>query len=343
MNDNIFKQEEKQQIDEFVDPLVDENYSPSTTLDVIGSDSTTTIDVQITAVDDEALNKNAEQWLAEFRSGEIKGKEALDMAMDVMEETVKEFNKTVNMFLRTTADAAISIGKMALAIKPIVKSEGLLWEKFVPKKMKFISLRNLQKYINLAKREDCHPFTFLGIDGLDFLCKETKDFKGEDKVRSFLEKYGIEFKEKGEYELSKIKLLIRAGCNCEFLKKHGINKDAYDFELVKHLTLSGTDFNLSLINELKKAESIKGDPRLLLKEISANNGKVPKYVTDDDPEKRVKDFNSLSSKIIITIDTLFTKYPEQVKAVDDEILSKVEQMIQALLKKKNQEKQDEAA
>ena len=307
-------------------------YFANSGFNYIGMDSTSIIEV--TMIDGEPvshineLNKDAEEWLSLLADKKIAGKRAIDEAVDVLDHTVAEVNIAINHAARTTADAAISIGKVLLALKPLIKAEGMIWVPWVSKNLTFISTRSIQQYMRIAERADCQDYSYLGLDALDHLCSVTEGFEGEDKIKTFLKTYGIKERLDAEFDLTELKLTIDTGCNCEELKKHGVE---FDFETVKLFTMQGQKCDKALINELLRLKKIGANPANYLQLLVDNKGVPPSFLEEDEGGRQLKDVNSLSSKLVITIDSLVGKHETRIKDVDTDILMKAAEKIKQLI------------
>jgi hypothetical protein len=296
-----------------------------------GMDSTSIIEV--TMMDGEpishinALNTWAEEWLTSVANKEIAGDPAVKEAIDILDHTVTQVNLAINLTARTTADAAISIGKVLLTIQPIV-SKKFKWIPWAAENLSFMSARSIQKYMRLAARVDAHKYTFLGLDALNHLCSVTEKYPGEDKISAFLKTYGIEDKPAAEFDLTEFKLIIDTGANCETLKKNGLE---VDFETVKNLTVLGQKCDKVLINELLRYQRVGANPTNYLQLLIDNNGNIPSYFPEDEGKQKLSDVNSLSVKLVSSIDSLVGKHATKLKEVDTDILMKVSEKIKELI------------
>ena len=151
----------------------------------------------------------------------------------------------------------------------------------------------------LAKRKDCHRYALLGVDRLEHLCSVTKEVKGDDAIGQFLAKYQISLDEDSEVSLAEFKLSIDSALNAERLLQNGITTN---LPLVKDLTRGGIEFDKSFVKKLKDIQECGGNPQTYLSKLSINRGEES---LESEGTKRLQDFNTLSNRLIKTIDFLF--------------------------------------
>lgn len=251
----------------------------------------------------------------------------IDEGVKHLETNVADFNSFKHLAGYYDAEWAINIGKFLNKLKPLVKKASHFWESWAEQNLPFIGSRNRAKFMKLAKRVDCHRFSFFGVDRLDVLCSATEKLKGDDRIGSFLERHGIEFDATAEFNLDEFKNDVDTALNRERLIKNEIAAEA---PLIRDLTLAGMKFDKSLIQRLKYVKDSGGDVNVCLKTLSLNRGHDP---TEAAEEKKLKDFNSLSSRLIRTIDALMeSDDDEDIERVDVETLKKLQKKIDRLMK-----------
>lgn len=251
----------------------------------------------------------------------------IDEGVKHLQSNVADFNSFKHLVGYADAEWAINIGKFLNKLKPLVKKAGHFWEVWSEQNLPFIGERNRAKFMKLARREDCHRFSIFGVDRLDVLCSATEKSKDKDRIGSFLERHGIKFDPTVEYNLDEFKVEVDTALNRERLIK---NEIAADDTLVRDLTLAKLNFDKSLIQRLKYVKDSGGDVNVCLKTLSLNRGHDPAEAAE---EKKLKDFNSLSSRLIRTIDALIkSDDDEDIERVDPETLKKLHKKLERLMK-----------
>jgi hypothetical protein len=245
-----------------------------------------------------------------------------------------EYNLLINRTAKELAERAIELGKVLVELKSMVKKPGVLWSTWADENLPFIAERNREKYMMLARRKDCHPYTYLGVDRLEMLCSATKGIKEADPIGSLLRKYSITINDTSENSLSEFKLLIDTALNMERLEKASI---AVDFALVKRITEKGETIDSLLLGKLRAVRQSNGNPQIILESLAADEG------TDEEPspEKRLQDFNSLSNKLIKTVDYILAA-PDQIPNIHKDSFLKLLQKLVQLQAAGNITEDDEA-
>ncbi len=270
--------------------------------------------------------KALEIWKAKMKEPAPDYKQLLDEGVKYLKMNVADFNTYDHITLKNKAEWAIFIGKILLRMKFLVKKAGYIWGDWAAKKVSFISKRSREKFMNLARRKDCHLYTFLGIDRLDVLCSATKEIEGIDQIGSFLFRHKIQIDLTKEFDLEEFKQLVDTALNQDRLTKHEIEADP---TLVRDLTLNHISFDKALISRLVTIKECGGDVKKHLENLSLNRGKKA-----EKEEERFKDFNSLSNRLIKTIDYILDD-SEQLDRVDMESLENLQKKIEALQKAHN--------
>jgi hypothetical protein len=165
--------------------------------------------------------------------------------------------------------------------------------------------------------------------------------EGEDRIQTFLNTYGIREDSYTTKELQDFKAEINTGCTCEALKKSGVGD--FDFEIIKQLTLLNVTIDKSMVNTLLTIQHHGGRPGDHLRLLAENKGQTPQFVPDEDGKRQLKDVNSLSTRLITTIDSLASKFPGQIVNVDREILVRVVDKIMPLIQKLSNPEEKSAA
>ena len=324
---------------EDTDPLVEdlpqrENWS------YLGNDSTALVDVaEVTPEEDDEdeLAKSVDEWC---NNQEMPTEEVKSTGIELVKKITKKYNVTLSTTGTVLTIIALLIGKVCNRLKGKIAAPGKKWESWAEENLPFLGSRNRSKYMALAERVDCHPYTFLGIDRLDYLCSVTKDWDEKNPVEFLMEKYGIEYDPEDDEEssLKKFKILVDAACHSERLINRKIEVDQ---ELVKSLTSQGCKFDGSLINTIKSIKRAGGDPESHLREMIAHGGKEPSD-KDGSGKTRIEDFNSLSNRLI-TIVEYITDNPDQIAKIDKNSLLQLKDRLSKLIEAANLTSKDEAA
>jgi hypothetical protein len=249
---------------------------------------------------------------------------------DPIKEKIEEVRSMVTdynlLFYRTDrdlAERAIKIGLTLHELKSQVKMSDERWELWAEENLPFIGKRNRQKYMLLAKRKDCHPYTDMGVDRLEALCSATKDLDGENPIGTLLSKYAIVVDETSDYDLDEFKAKIDSALNSEKLEKRNI---PVSFEVVDAVTRQGMSFDKKRLQELSTITKAGGDPEDHLRSLSMRGGKDESKTTG---EVKLQDFNTLANRMIRTIEYIL-RSPEQFSMIDPNSLIKLIQKLIAL-------------
>ena len=267
----------------------------------LGTDSTAVIDVVVLSTDDIPPSQNAEigAWLEKSKEEKVDVDEKIRSGIELARTEVANYNKLIHVTGKSLAERAFLLGTIFLRLKKLSRNSGMLWGVWAEKNLTFISKRNREKFMLLAKRKDCHQYAFLGVDRLELLCSATKDSKDVNPIGELLGKYQISFDDKSEVNLVEFKLSIDSALNNEKLLRNGITTD---LDIIKNLTQNGTEFDKSFVKKLKDIQDCGGNPHTYLSKLSMNRGEESSESKD---EKRLQDFNTLSNRLIKTIDFLF--------------------------------------
>ena len=107
---------------------------------------------------------------------------------DIISESIMEFN---NSFLSFCEQALVK-GLYFIKLKKLLFEDKVWgWGEWAAKNITIESKRNRQKYMKLARREECFQYTFLGVDRLDYLCSVTKNNPTCKTFSEFFEKHSI--------------------------------------------------------------------------------------------------------------------------------------------------------
>lgn len=281
--------------------LIDEKEaSMSNKWESLGTDSTAVIDIVFLDAKDVPASRNNEigDWLKKSKEETGDPDDKIRSGVELAREEAANFNKLIHVTGKNLAERAFLIGAILLRLKVLSRESGLLWGSWAEKNLPFISKRNREKFMLLAKRKDCHRYAFLGVDRLELLCGATREVKGDDPIGQLLAKYQISFDDKSEVNLVEFKLSIDSALNTERLLRNGITAD---LEIIKDLTRIGTEFDKAFVKKLKDIQECEGNPQTYLNKLSMNRGEES---SESEGGKRLQDFNTLSTRLIKTIDFL---------------------------------------
>lgn len=282
--------------------LIDEEKAKMTDIwPSLGTDSTAVIDVVVLNTDDIPASQNAEigAWLEKSKEEKVDLDEKIHSGIELARTEAANYNKLIHVTDKSLAERAFLLGSIFFRLKKLSRNSGMLWGVWAEKNLPFISKRNREKFMLLAKRKDCHQYAFLGVDRLELLCSATKDSKDDNPIGELLGKYQISFDDKSEVNLVDFKLSIDSALNTERLLRNGVTAD---LEIIRDLTRIGTEFDKSFLRKLKDIQECGGNPQTYLNNLSMNRGEESLESKD---EKRLQDFNTLSNRLIKTIDFLF--------------------------------------
>jgi hypothetical protein len=93
----------------------------------------------------------------------------------------------------SAAERAIRLGSLLIELKEIVKMDKRIkWTSFIRKKLPFLSIRTIQRYMKMSKKVDLESCPALAYLGQVRLCELIKLTDKENTVNDFLEDKGIE-------------------------------------------------------------------------------------------------------------------------------------------------------
>jgi len=283
-----------------------------------GMDSTTVYEVQNMDIEnDEKENKEKvifTEWEEFCQLPEVTLDEKIEKGIRHLRDLADGHNLLINQTQKELAKKAIWLGKYLNSLKDLVrKKKEEPWGSWAEKNIPFISMRNRQKYMKIAKREDCHKYCYLGVERLDLLCSATEDIKSSDPIGELFKSCQIDpisaetlpdFKDRVDTAITKKKL-----------ESKGLS---FPYELIHDLTTQKVKFDKALIEKLTDIKESNGDPKKYLENLSMNGGKRS---SEPDDKKRLQDFNTLANRLIKTID--YIKEKELVSKVDKDTFERL--------------------
>ena len=281
----------------------------SVLMSYMGIDSSAVNDYTILDVDEGDEQKAVMAWIEQINNPK-KGQKISAIIMDgikLAQDMSKDANMLINEANKNFADRAIAIGQICIKLKELIRGGKELWGAWAEKNLSFIAKRNREKYMLLASRPDCWPFSFLGVDRLETLCSVTKEMKGKDRIGKLLKKYKIPFDNEIEVNMADFKVMIDGAISHERLENNGLK---IKLSLVIDGINNGVVFDKSMIKRLKDVQDCGGTAETLLKKLVLTGGKEDMDVT---PEKRLQDFNHLSNRLIKTLEFIIDDQDQLIK------------------------------
>lgn len=326
-NENVLEQDQTKETDPLAGDLPKKEVWA-----YLGNDSTPVVDVaSITPEEagEDDISQSVDEW---FRDREMSTEEVKSTGIELLKEITKKFNVKLSTTGTVLTNYALLLGKICNKLKQKIAAPGKKWEFWAEENIPFLASRNRSKYMLLAERLDCHPYKFLGIDRLEYLCRVTKEWNEKNPIGFLMEKYGIAYdaEDDAEESLKEFKNLVDAACHSERLINRKISAN---HELVKTLTHQNCKFKESLIKTLKGIIRSEGDPDIYLKTMIANGGKEPSE-KESSGKSRIEDFNSLSMNLMDAVDFITDK-PEQIAKIDKKILLDLQDRINKLIESAN--------
>lgn len=256
----------------------------------------------------------------------------IDTQVPVAQQIVKDIMKEVNRIESGTSYFStkfkILMGILFNKLKRCVKKPGQSWNKWATEHFPDISERSREDYMFLARRNDCIPYDFLGMDRLLMLTRATENYDEKDKIGEFMRKHSITHDCGTKQSIKDFKHEIDTALNVERLGKLGITADQQN---VKTLTRYHPTFDNKLLSMLEAVQNSGGVVDQCLDRLIANKGKDPQlFVNSKDP----RDFNSMAVKLSQIIDTLISNQDAQ-EVIDVKIFEDIYLKLRKLKKVAN--------
>jgi len=264
-------------------------------------------------------------WQRECENAEIDPSQLLIQGIEFLKLGNQDYNSFRHLFWRYDAEWFIYLGGVLLKLKDLVKKSGLVWGAWAEINLPFIKKRTRERMMNLARRKDCHRYMILGSERLDVLCSATKGLEGDDPIGAFMLNHGIQFDPTQEFDLDEFKTSVDVALNKDRLLKNGIE---VDIEKIKALTVTGRSLDQSLIQKMKDIKESGGDLNIYLDKIAMTGGGD----SDEVDGKRLQDFNTLSNRLILTIDYLIKDHEDEIDKLDKETFVKLVKQLAKLQK-----------
>jgi len=298
----------------------------------LGQDSTAVVDYELIRSDFlrrlEEEKDPVGEWMQRTKGAKVDTSKAIKDGIELAKEMTADYNYLVNSTGGELAEKAIHLGKLLNRLKPLVRSSGMNWVVWGEKNLDFISKRGRERCMLLASRPDCHKFAFLGQERLELLIAATRGSDEPDPIKTLLAKYEIVYDPKAETNLDKFKLLVDSAVNSENLSKNGTG---VPFEKVKNLTALAIEFDKSMLKRLKDIQESGGNVETYLNKRSMTMGAEVEETAED---KRLADVNSLSNRLIKTLDYV-SKDEDELEKLDMKTLDLLWEKLRKIRELKN--------
>jgi hypothetical protein len=231
-----------------------------------GEDSSSVTELSLLPVFDEEDERVIQTWFQQIenpdKNNEVPIEDFISEGITLVMGLSADANQLINRANKSFAEKAIEIGKVCIRLKKLIRGFQKPWGVWAEENLPFVAKRNREKYMLLASRPDCWPFSFLGVDRLEMLCSVTKEMEGQDRIGDLLRKYNIGFDETTETNLSEFKTMIDIAISNERLIKNGLT---VALGLVEETVRSGIQFDANLI-------SVRPETPVLGRTLSSSHG-----------------------------------------------------------------------
>ena len=303
-----------------------ETYSAPEAWEYMGTDSSSVIEIAFVKPDvEEQTIEDFESWMNLVKKPKFSKTKAIHDGIKLAASVTAVANKMLNMAARSFAEYAITIGLICLRLKELNKDSGIPWGDWAHQNLPFLGKRNREKYMAIAKRSDVHRLSFLGVDRMETICSATRTFDEKDAASKLLRKYNITYDGASEVNLAEFKVQVDAALNCEKTSRASIT---IEYPLALNLTRCNVVFDKAFIKKLKVIRDCGGDPQQYLNRLAMNGGKDAE---DGDPKKKIQDFNSLSTRLIKTVELILGSM-EHLEELHVETFNDLLEKLQALRK-----------
>ena len=159
---------------------------------LVGMDSSSSItDIKSFPVNPEfvEIGKVTNSWFTLLKSETLDMKAALIQGVKLLQRFASALTKESEGPEKQNADLAIEAGKTALAMKALARDARIYWRKYYEDYLTFIKFRSLQRFMRIARHQDCHKYSYIGVEALDCLCSMAE--KSKATVEDFLKARNI--------------------------------------------------------------------------------------------------------------------------------------------------------
>ena len=284
----------------------------------LGTDTTGVNEITVLYVEEEKKDPafdDVNEWLKKIDEKKGGGESEINIGIELARMITGDYHRDLHLAAMTAAGRAILLGRILLGLKKLTRKAGHLWTVWADENLSFLTERSRERCMLLASREDGYKYIAFGQERLELLLGATKNVKKEedpDPIGTLLKKYKIAFSEDSEESPEEFKRRIDAVLASEKLEKNDIS---LDFKWIKGITDCGVKVDKSLILRLRETKAAGGSEERFMELLTMNRGKV---LSTLDSEKRYQDFNTLSTRLVKTLDYL-SRDPKQFEKVDSDI------------------------
>jgi len=251
-------------------------------------------------------------WSNKTKLPDLNPQEVLTEGIEIVKVQYADYNSITHIFGYQNAEMSIHLGKILIKLKSVARKTGERWGEWAAKNLPFMKARTMEKFMNLARRRDCHKYAILGTERLDVLCSATKDVQDEaDPIGAFMERHKVVFDPTKEFVVEEFTKQIDVALGCERVEMKGFNIPR---EKISTLHKLGREIDQTLIKSLTIARQSGGDPEAIVDRLIINGGKDDQLST---PQKRLADFNTSASRMLSTLDFILANQ-DHVDLIDRE-------------------------
>jgi len=267
-------------------------------------DTTSVNDIQVLMAEDSGqllgdtnLYARVEDFMERAGSAEEDtAAQVIGEGVDLLSGFFAQYNRSWHGVEGTFTNYAISLGRVLIHLKALVKRHGGQWGEWATRNITFMSERTRETYMKLAGREDAHPYAYLGKERLLLLIAATKGAEGDDPIGQFLNDSGIHLDVERENSLEQFKVEIDAALASARARKQGVEISVpRSKELLEH----NVNVDGRLFRELGIIQKSGGNPDVYLNELLLNRGSRP---AEDEPRRRIDSLEKLVAQLSTTID-----------------------------------------
>ena len=131
-----------------------------------------------------------ETWFNNTKLPDLKPQDVITEGIELVKKQYADFNSITHVF-DIKAEMSIHLGKILNSLKSVARKTGETWDSWAAKQLPFIKPRTREKFMNLAKRRDCHKYTVLGSERLIFYALQQRDFQDGLIQSELLAKHNI--------------------------------------------------------------------------------------------------------------------------------------------------------
>jgi hypothetical protein len=211
-----------------------------------------------------------------------------------------QLNKANTLIEAKKVDYFITLGDGCRRQKKLVQDSGLQWLEWVIANWPGISLRSIQKYMQLSRRTDAHAHKSLGFERLSHVMAVTEDDDVDDPITELFVRFGIDTERTSDETVQEFKTKVDAAVLVKRLAKSGIPAE---YDQMLRFVRNGYSLSARMISELKVIKDDRTRVRAYIESVMANLGKSPEPMEITE----VNHFNSAAKKMTGTIESILEK------------------------------------